>query len=189
MTKTMVLLAYSLLAAPLAFSQTAELDPESEAIIESGRVRHGGRFDLVLNVGMGLVHNLGAGAVMLRQDADGRYRWLAKVEIESLRLRLGYVPDRVAFGVGAYPFRKPWLATLIKVGRVSYSDHLGIGPEIVFRQRVTRNGRIAIEERVDLPVYFGEADVKGRPYSVLPELKIGLSVRISKSKIRKDAKQ
>lgn len=184
MMKTLLFFLSLFLAAPPAFCQLTGLDPVSQAILRDGQARHGGRFDVVLGVGAGLIHNFGASAVVLRQDANGRYRWLAKVEVESLRPRLGYVPDRVSVGAGVYPFGRPWLSTLLKVGKTSYSDRLGVGPEIVFRQRLTRNGRIALEEKADIPVYFGEPNAKGRPYSVLPELKIGLSVRLFRSNSR-----
>ncbi len=133
---------------------------------------------VMLGVGAGLIHNLGFQAVVIRRNAQGRLTWLIQGELDYLRARFGYAPNRGSIAAGIYPFRNPFVSLAIKVGKASYSDRLSIGPELTFQKFLGASQRFAIQAKLDSPVYFGEKSALGKPYSIIPEVKLGVSIRI-----------
>lgn len=135
-------------------------------------------FIFLVGVGVGLVDHFGFTATVLRRNREGRLTWFAESDVETLQARFGYAPDDLRIGIGIHPFRKPLLRVALKITRSSYSDKIGVGPQLTFSPLPVSTSRIAFNIRVGATSYLGEPNARGRSYSIIPDLKFGISVRL-----------
>jgi hypothetical protein len=135
-------------------------------------------FLIFLGAGMGMVDNLGASVSLVRKAESGRLTWFAEADVESLRPRIGYVPDDLRIGFGYYPFRRPIVAVSMKLTHSSYSDHLGVGPQLSLQKGIGKKRNVILFSRLGTTAYIGEQNSKGGNVSYMTDLKFGLSVKI-----------
>lgn len=137
---------------------------------------------VLLGAGLGAVHNMSVHGLVIRKQADGRLSWFVEGELAYLQTKLGYAPNDIVLGAGIFPFKKPTLSTALKLHNPTYSEKIGIGPELGLNKFAGKNKPLHFFLRVSPVFYFGEQNSKGQNFSVITEAKIGMSVRIMKVK-------
>jgi hypothetical protein len=132
---------------------------------------------LFLGGGIGLVHARGLHLLGIRKDANGRFAWFVEGGLEFLTPRFGSYPDDVSFGAGVFPFKKPTVGIALKIHNSSYSEKLGVGPELQINRFIGKKDAIRLFTRISSTVYLGEENLKGQNYTIAPDVHVGASVR------------
>ena len=142
------------------------------------------QFLVMLGTGAGLIHNLGVEATVLRRNQNGRLTWFLQGDLDYLQARVGYAPNKISAGVGIFPFRKPVVSIAMKVDHATYTPKLGFGPELSVNKFFGQSQRVMVSAKLDAPIYLGEKNIKGQNFTVLPELKLGVAIRLFGSRRR-----
>ena len=137
---------------------------------------------VLLGAGLGAVHNMSVHGLVIRKQADGRLSWFVEGELAYLQTKLGYAPNDIVLGAGIFPFKKPTLSTALKLHNPTYSEKIGVGPELGLNKFAGKNKPLHFFLRVSPVFYIGEKNSKGQNFSMITEAKIGMSVRIMKVK-------
>lgn len=156
----------------------ALLAPSVSQVADQPMPYRQGQFLLMLGAGAGLIHNLGISTLVVRRNSEGRLTWFVQGDVDYLRARFGYAPDRLSAGVGVFPFRSPVVSIALKADQASYTSKIGFGPELSVNKFFGQNQRVMVSGKLDAPVYLGEKNNKGQNFSVLPELKIGVAFKL-----------
>lgn len=135
-------------------------------------------FLFLLGAGVGLVDHFGFTATVLRRNRAGRLTWFAEGDMEYLQARFGYAPNDFRIGIGIHPFRNPVLRAALKVTHSSYTDKFGVGPQLTYAPFSAKSPRVSFNIRLGTAVYFGEPNARGASYSLISDLKFGISIRL-----------
>jgi hypothetical protein len=133
---------------------------------------------LFLGGGFGLVHNQGLHLLALQKNQNGRFSWFVEGSLDFLTTRLGQYPDDVSVGIGVFPFKKPTIGVAIAVHNPSYSEKVGVGPELTANRFLGKRQNFRLFARVRVPVYIGEENLRGQGYTLFPDVQIGGSVKL-----------
>lgn len=135
-------------------------------------------FLVFLGAGIGLVDTMGVTGTLVRRNAEGRLTWFAEGDIEYLQTRFGYAPDDIRVGFGYYPFERPWLSVALKLTHSSYSEKLGIGPQLSFQYGIGKKRNVVLSLRLGSTAYMGETNAQGGNTSWVSDIKFGVSVKL-----------